>query len=262
MSRWAEAMLLWSWQSLLLILAIVIVARVFGFRSAADRYAFWLIGVVAVAALPAANAFVKTLPPVKIAVQSASGVAPSIRVSSEPATPALAGGEVQTASVKSDLAEHQPISWRPIVRAVLFGVWCAGVVAYLFRPFRSYWQSRRLRHSAHRDSIGPSWARVGYSEHIHAPVTLGILHPMILLPADINDWATPEERHAVVLHELAHLERRDPLANLFQTLVGAVLFFTPRCGTRSAGWCWNESWPAMNVSSMPELGRPHTRTYF
>ena len=63
MTRWAESMLLWSWQSLLLILAIVVVVRVFRFRSAADRYAFWLIGVVAVAALPLANAFVKTLPP-------------------------------------------------------------------------------------------------------------------------------------------------------------------------------------------------------
>ena len=94
-----------------------------------------------------------------------------------------------------------------------------------FAPFLSYWQSRRLRRTAHQ--IGPRWARVGYSEHIHAPVTVGIFHPVILLPADIRDWTTPEERHAVVLHELAHVERRDPIVNLFQTLVGAVLFFHP-----------------------------------
>jgi TonB family protein len=220
-------MLLWSWQSLLLILAIVVVVRVFRFRSAADRYAFWLIGVVAVAALPLANAFVKTLPPVKISFQSVGNVNQSISVSSVPATRALPEGEVKTASIQSDSTALLPISWRPIVSAVLFGVWCAGVVISLFRPCTSYWQSRRLRLSAHRDSIGPFGARVGYSEHIHAPVTVGIFRPVILLPADIRDWATPEEQNAVVLHELAHVERRDPIVNLFQTLVGAVLFFHP-----------------------------------
>ena len=227
MTRWAESMLLWSWQSLLLILAIVVVVRVFRFRSAADRYAFWLIGVVAVAALPLANAFVKTLPPVKISFQSVGNVNQSISVWSVPATRALPEGEVKTASIQSDSTALLPISWRPIVSAVLFGVWCAGVVISLFRPCTSYWQSRRLRLSAHRDSIGPFGARVGYSEHIHAPVTVGIFRPVILLPADIRDWATPEEQNAVVLHELAHVERRDPIVNLFQTLVGAVLFFHP-----------------------------------
>ena len=225
MNRWAESMLLWSWQSLLLILAIVVVVRVFRFRSAADRYAFWLIGVVAVAALPAANALVRTLPPVRIAVQSVGDVDQSISVSSVPATPALPEGELRIAGAQSDSAVSQAIPWRPILSVVLFSAWCAGGVIYLFRPFLSYWQSRRLRRTAHQ--IGPRWARVGYSEHIHAPVTVGIFHPVILLPADIRDWATPEERHAVVLHELAHVERRDPIVNLFQTLVGAVLFFHP-----------------------------------
>ena len=227
MSRWAELMLLWSWQSLLLILAIVVVVRVFRFRSSADRYAFWLIGVVAVGALPLANAFVKTLPPVKIAAPAASDAAPSTGVSTGPALLVSPVGEVQTASVQRDSTVRQPISWSPIVSAVLFGVWCAGVVFFLARPCRSYWQSRRLRLSARHESIGPSLARVGYSEHIHAPVTVGIFRPVILLPADIRDWATPEEQSAVMLHELAHVERRDPIVNLFQTLVGAVLFFHP-----------------------------------
>ena len=225
MSRWAELMLLWSWQSLLLILAIVVVVRAFRFRSAADRYAFWLIGVVAIATLPVANAFVKTLPPIRIAVQPVGDVDQSTSVSAVPAILALPEGEVRIAGAQSDPAVSQAIPWRPILNAVLFIAWCSGGIIYLFRPFLSYWQSRRLRRMAHQ--IGPRWARVGYSEHIHAPVTVGIFHPVILLPADIQDWATPEERQAVVLHELAHVERRDPIVNLFQTLVGAVLFFHP-----------------------------------
>jgi len=225
MSQWGESMLQWSWQSLLLILAMVIVARVLRFRSAADRYAFWLMGLAAVATLPVANAIVRTLPPVRIAVSPVPNVAEPIDVSSGPAMPVSPVGDV-TRTGTTEPALRRPISWRPII-PVLFGVWCSGVAIYLCRSIRSWWQSRRLRRTAQPYPIGPSWRRIGYSTEVQAPVTIGVLRPMILLPADIRDWATPEEQRAVVLHELAHLERRDPIINLFQTLVGAVLFFHP-----------------------------------
>ena len=101
-------MLLWSWQSLLLIVAMVIVARVFRFRSAADRYAFWLIGVVAVAALPLANGFVRTLPPVKIAVLSAPDVARSIDIPSVPSMPVSPERSVTIAGTPSRIRTGQP----------------------------------------------------------------------------------------------------------------------------------------------------------
>ena len=237
MSRWAESMLLWSWQSLLLILAIVVVVRVFRFRSAADRYAFWLIGVVAVAALPAANAFVRTLPPVRIAVQSVGVVDQSISVSSVPATLALPEGEVRIAGEQSDLggASANFVASDP---QCCF-VWCCGAQDASSTCFVPSVPIGSRAVSAARLIVirsDPRWARVGYSEHIHAPVTVGILHPMILLPADIRDWATPEERHAVVLHELAHVERRDPSSISFKPWSERSSSFTPRCGTRSGGW--------------------------
>jgi TonB family protein len=55
----------------------------------------------------------------------------------------------------------------------------------------------------------------------------GIFRPMILLPADMRSWADLEEQRAILLHEAAHFERRDHLINLFQALIGAILFFHP-----------------------------------
>jgi TonB family protein len=55
----------------------------------------------------------------------------------------------------------------------------------------------------------------------------GIFRPMVLLPADIAVWADPEEQRAIVFHEVAHFERRDHLVNVFQTVIGAILFFHP-----------------------------------
>ena len=55
MNAWAEGMLLWSLQSLLLIILIAIIARAHRSSSAADRHFYWLIGLIVVAILPAAR---------------------------------------------------------------------------------------------------------------------------------------------------------------------------------------------------------------
>jgi beta-lactamase regulating signal transducer with metallopeptidase domain len=64
-------------------------------------------------------------------------------------------------------------------------------------------------------------------ERIAAPVLVGILRPMILLPpAAVMGWS-PYEVEMVLLHELAHVRRWDNLVNLLQRLVESLLFFHP-----------------------------------
>ena len=69
--------------------------------------------------------------------------------------------------------------------------------------------------------------RFRLSPEIQSPTLCGLFRPTILLPADIISWTTPAERQAMVQHELAHIERWDALANLFQTTVQLVFFFHP-----------------------------------
>jgi beta-lactamase regulating signal transducer with metallopeptidase domain len=59
------------------------------------------------------------------------------------------------------------------------------------------------------------------------PLLLGFFRPVVLIPADLAAQADPAEVKHVLAHELAHANRYDDWANLFQHLVQAVLFFHP-----------------------------------
>ncbi len=59
------------------------------------------------------------------------------------------------------------------------------------------------------------------------PAVLGVLRPVLLLPAAIITELPPDCLEAILAHELAHIRRHDYLVNLVQMLVEAALFFNP-----------------------------------
>ena len=80
---------------------------------------------------------------------------------------------------------------------------------------------------------------VAVCDRVATPVLVGIVRPLILLPAAAMGGWGPEQIEMVLLHELAHVRRWDNLVNLLQRLVESLLFFHPAVWIVS-GWIRQE----------------------
>jgi probable HAF family extracellular repeat protein len=125
--------------------------------------------------------------------------------------------------------------------AVLFLAWLAGFVAVLSRLVVGFWLMRRLTREA-TPLRGASWLRVIQqarsglhmsagvrvlaSDRLHAAVCAGFLRPVILMPAESEDWSD-EQRLMILRHELGHLRRRDNWTNILALFVCAFYWFNP-----------------------------------
>ena len=77
-----------------------------------------------------------------------------------------------------------------------------------------------------RDRMGIAAPRVAIAD-VASPQVVGSWRPTLLVPHDLARRLDDGELRAVLLHELAHLRRRDFGWNLSQRLVLAVLWFHP-----------------------------------
>jgi TonB family protein len=69
-------------------------------------------------------------------------------------------------------------------------------------------------------------ADVRISDAVDSPATVGLRHPVILLPRRLNDLA-PAVQRAVLSHELLHVRRRDWLPAVLEEAWCAALWFHP-----------------------------------
>jgi beta-lactamase regulating signal transducer with metallopeptidase domain len=137
-------------------------------------------------------------------------------------------------------AEESPIAglnWAMMI----FMVWSAGFLAVLARlaagtfkvwliarraePLNdSYWTGLR-RQLAAELGLG---LEIGLlkSSRVAVPMTWGVLRPVVLLPVDADDWSE-ECCRIVLLHELAHIKRRDCLTQMLAQLACALHWFNP-----------------------------------
>lgn len=60
-----------------------------------------------------------------------------------------------------------------------------------------------------------------------SPMVLGIIKPIVIIPLAVVNGLSPEQVEAVMLHELAHIRRYDPLMLAIQALATRILFFHP-----------------------------------
>lgn len=92
-------------------------------------------------------------------------------------------------------------------------------------PAGDEWNKRLAQLAASIQVSKP--VRLMQSAIAKVPMITGHLKPVILLPAGVLTALPPNEIEAILLHELAHIRRRDYLVNMLQNICGMVFFFNP-----------------------------------
>ena len=231
--------------------------------SAATRHLIWTLGLLGALALPALSLAIPRwqIPVVTVAGSESLGAgrsalddrtagtssrvpvagAPALRVS-RPTADTVGDAKTHPASgtetpAPSAAPRRAPWSWRSIV----LSIWAIGVLTILGRLavglLAVQWMSRRTervvdapwlpqaRSLATAVGVPPSVTFLR-SPRATMPMAWGILKPSVLMPADADGW--PAERlRIVLLHELAHVKRRDCLTHALAQLACAAYWFNP-----------------------------------
>ena len=228
--------------------------------SAATRHMIWTLGLLGALVLPVLSMAVPRwqLPVVMVAGQPAPGAGGSAQehqtapASSEVSTVAAPDPRVSRATANiGDAKPHAapgtetpaptqrpaPVTWQ----SAILTIWIAGAIAILARLavglLAVQWLSRRTEPVTDAPwlplarrlagALGvPSSLTFLRSPRATMPMAWGILRPSVLMPEDADGW--PAERlRIVLLHELAHVKRRDCLTHALAQIACAAYWFNP-----------------------------------
>ena len=200
-------------------------------KSAAVRHLVWIAAFAALLtlpvlslALPPLHANLTGVLPTSLLVFRINGVAAAQRSGAQvaeqpPATPSL--------KPSTPLADS---------RVWLVFAWALGTAISFTQMFIGWISMFYLRRRATVfpvSSLAPSpdlleVERIDFLETPAGsmPLACGIFRPAIFLPADITTW-NPERRRIVLLHELAHIHRRDNVTHLLSRAAFALYWWNP-----------------------------------
>ena len=226
--------------SLVLALAAVAIVPFIRRGSAAARHFIWTVAVVAILLLPILSAL---MPQWSVAV-GRSPVAPPAALETAatitatapvPPSPASAIATVTDVTLRDAESSPRPSSW-----TTLAAIYAAVLVTVVLHLCVQHWKARRLMRRAvvvtdasWLDLLDECAARLGArparllrSGDHGVPAAVGIGRGTILIPASADEWPV-DRRRAVLLHEMAHVARRDCLTQWLASLACAVYWCHP-----------------------------------
>jgi beta-lactamase regulating signal transducer with metallopeptidase domain len=161
-------------------------------------------------------------------IKAAGGIAPL--TAPQNASHILQNGIVSLEQYFNTHASLVVITWFIIFLArfvkVLSGlVYAQWIRHYQTSPAPPEWR-RRLAQLLDKLQIKRSVSLLE-SAIVKIPVVVGVLKPVILVPLGMLAQLSPGQVESILIHELAHIRRRDYLFNLVQHLVDTVFFFNP-----------------------------------
>ncbi|MBN2212736.1 MAG: pentapeptide repeat-containing protein [Bacteroidales bacterium] len=69
--------------------------------------------------------------------------------------------------------------------------------------------------------------RILQSTLVTVPMVVGYFKPVVLIPVSAFTGLSPKQLEAVILHELAHIVRKDYIINILQSVVEIIFFYHP-----------------------------------
>ena len=250
-------LLLLLFKATIILLAALGITLAMQRASAGARHLVWLVTLGTLLLVPLVATYaplrLRILPPVSVAT-----VTPSVTTATSPAdalTPPIAPATFLR-SVNGAVTTI-PVSERPVTdgsssgiasslkalsgMSIVLAVWAAVLLAIVLTLAWAGFTVRRIvKHARPLDS--QDWLiplfevsdRLGLEEpprllqstHTKMPFACGLMQATIVLPAEAESWSL-DRRHAVLLHELAHVRRRDLVGHTLGRLVCAVYWFHP-----------------------------------
>lgn len=218
--------------------AVWLATRTMRRAAASTRHFLWSCSVVAAALIPLVAVVTPTWQ-----VQAPAAVtvlAPVMRTNLE-TTPAVTSPSAtgETAAVAAPRAPAATLPAQvPSVSVLVMVVWAIGAAAMLLYLFAGTASAMWIRRSSRvpdarwvdeaemlADAIGvrrPMFAEAD----VPSPMVSGFWRPCIVVPRHAASWPD-DRRHVVLLHELAHIKRRDCLTQLVAQIVCGVYWFNP-----------------------------------
>lgn len=254
-----------AWKSVLLLGGAGLIALALQRASAAARHLVWTLATAATLALPllalALPSWTWAVLPNPRPIVVAPGPAPIATAARAPSTrgpqpsglgtspererpgaearrPAEAAPPAVVSAVTASLP-GPPASWSVSVWVLV--AWLAGAATILAMPVfgrlglgRLARGTRPIEQGEWREQANELAERLGLvrrvtllrSDRATMPMTWGWVRPIVLLPAGADEWPA-ERRRAVLLHELAHVRRRDCLTQAAAQLACALYWFNP-----------------------------------
>lgn len=238
-----------------LMLAVLVWAMLrFGFKlSAASRYVIFYGTLLMIASLPLIShihfsfdfSAAETDAVMESALNENENVNPlaerkpsSKQVEIAPTVPT--GTEIETVAASSDSAATSTWNISELFSISLFGLWALGVIGWMVVLSKNVVSLRKLKRSAtpllgYQDCLNQCLEQTKVkrriklmaSDQISVPMSIGFFQPMILLPTHMIEQLNETELNHVLLHEIAHLKRRDDWTKLLQKLIRSAFFFHP-----------------------------------
>jgi beta-lactamase regulating signal transducer with metallopeptidase domain len=196
------------------------------------RYVLACVTLAAMVAAPIATFGVSSLSKPVLASAFIAGISRA---------PAVTGPTTVSVPFESLPSAASP-AWRDDLMPWLVMAWFAGAIALWLRLIGGWAVATRMRSTWVRE-VPTEWkealdvlrarvrvsapVRMLISALVQVPTVVGWLRPAILLPIGALTGLAPEHITALLIHELAHIRRRDYLINVLQSVAEALLFYHP-----------------------------------